>query len=121
MQATEDVTLGGHAIARGTVLYVSPYALHQRPDLYPEPARFDPERFTPAAEASRPRTAWLPFGAGPRTCIGLHFALLEGQLGLASLARRLHFAAVGEAPRCEALSTLRPAGGLSLRVTARVL
>lgn len=118
-QATQDVTLGGQAIARGTVLYASPYALHQRPDIYPEPGRFDPQRFTPEAEASRPRTAWLPFGAGPRTCIGLNFAMMEGQLTLATLARRLAFAPVGEAPRCEALSTLRPAGGLRLRVQVR--
>ena len=101
------------------MLYVLPYNLHRRPELYPEPARFDPARFTPAAEAARPRTAWLPFGAGPRTCIGMHFALLEGHLVLAELTRRLSFAPVGEAPDCLALATLRPAGGLRLQVTPR--
>lgn len=118
-EAIDDTTLGGAAIPRGTVLYVSPYTLHRRADLFPAPERFDPERFTPAAEAGRSRTAWLPFGAGPRTCIGMHFALLEGQLVLASLVRRLHFAACGGMPGLDALATLRPAGGMRLHVTPR--
>lgn len=118
-EATQEVELGGYVLPRGAVLYVLPYNLHHRPELYPEPARFDPARFTPAAEAARSRTAWLPFGAGPRTCIGMHFALLEGHLVLAELTRRLGFAPVGEAPRCLALATLRPEGGLRLRVTPR--
>ncbi len=119
-EASEDVELGGASLPRGTVLYVLPYNLHRRADLYPEPGRFDPARFTAAAEAARSRTAWLPFGAGPRTCIGMHFALLEGQLVLAELLRRSSFAPAGPAPGCEALATLRPAGGLRLRVTPRI-
>lgn len=108
-ESITDVIIGPHPIPRGTTLYISPYTLHRDPDHWPDPGRFDPGRFDPAAESRRPRTAWLPFGAGPRTCIGLHFALLEGPVVLATLLRRLRFTPTGTAPTLVPHSTLRPA------------
>lgn len=77
----DTVRLPTHAM-----VVVSPYTLHRRADYFPDPERFDPERFTPEAMAARPRYAYVPFGAGPRQCIGNHFAMMELQLILATLA-----------------------------------
>jgi cytochrome P450 len=90
-------------------VFVSPYAVQRRPDVYADPERFDPERFAPAQEAGRPRSAYLPFGAGPRVCIGNHFALMEGPIILAALARRLSFEIPQGAPvEPGVFATLRP-------------
>ena len=118
--ALRDSELGGYPIARGTAVLYSPFALHRRPDLFPEPARFDPERFSPAREPLLPRHAYLPFGGGHRTCIGNHFALLEGQLVLAALAGRVRFEPVGTAPVVpQFVVTLLPRGGVPVRVRRR--
>jgi cytochrome P450 len=115
-----DVDIGEYHLPKGTIVLVSPFALQRRPSLWPDPERFDPERFTPENEAKRHKTAFLPFSAGPRTCIGNHFALMEGPLVLATL---LHYVDVdlceakGSEP--EALATLRPKGGVRMRITAR--
>jgi cytochrome P450 len=118
-EAAEDVRVGPHLLPRGTTIYVSPWVLHRQPALWPAPARFDPARFTAEAEDARPRAAWLPFGAGPRTCIGLPFALLEGAVVLATLARRLRFDPGAAPPTPAALATLRPAPGFALRARRR--
>jgi cytochrome P450 len=116
--AREDVELGGVAIPRNTVCVMAPLALHHRADLWPEPERFDPERFLPAAEAARHRYAWLPFGAGPRICIGNHFAMMEAPLVLAEVLRRYRLEPMGhELPR--PFATLRPQGPMPMRVIAR--
>jgi cytochrome P450 len=90
-QALHDLDIHGYAIRRKSLVLISPYTLHRRQDFYPDPESFYPERFTPAREKQLPRSAFLPFGAGSRICIGLHFALMEGQLLLATLAQRVHF------------------------------
>lgn len=119
-QAIEDVEIGGCRLPRGTVVFVSPYTLHRREELYPDPERFDPERFEPAAEEARPRLSWLPFGGGPRICIGNHFALLEGQTLLATIARRATFELEpGHTVRPQPHSTLRPEGGMPMIVRLR--
>ena len=86
--ATRDTVVDGFRIERGTNLIVGIYALHRDPALWDAPETFDPDRFS--AERSRGRDRWqfLPFGAGARSCIGDHFAILEATLGLASLVRR---------------------------------
>ncbi len=117
-QTHAPATLDGCALPSGTVAIVCPWALHRSPDLWPDPERFDPDRFTPEAEAKRPRYSWLPFGAGPRTCIGMAFATIEGQLVLASLLRHARFEAlVDEVP--EVSATLRPRSGMPMRVRLR--
>ncbi|MBX3186219.1 MAG: cytochrome P450 [Labilithrix sp.] len=122
-RATEDVVIGEHRIRRGSIVMINVLGIHHRPDLYADPARFDPGRFLGAADKQMPRCAYLPFGAGPRICIGNHFALMEAHVLLATIARRLRFDLASEAQRervrLEPLITLRPLGGLPLRVIAR--
>jgi cytochrome P450 len=119
-EAMTDVDVAGHVLPRGTVVFFSPFATHRRPDLWKDPERFDPERFRPEAEGSRPRLSWFPFGAGPRVCIGNHFALVEGTLVLATLLGKARFELVraGEAD-LEPSATLRPRDGMPMRIHRR--
>src|SRR5439155_4354486 len=82
--AERDFTLGGHRVAAGTIVMVNVLGMHRRGDYFAEPEAFRPERFEAAAEKALPRGAFLPFGGGPRVCIGNHFALMEGALILAT-------------------------------------
>ena len=86
--ATRDVAVGGYRVEAGTMLIVGIYALHRDPLLWENPLVFDPDRFTPENSAGRDRWQYLPFGAGPRSCIGDHFAMLEATLALATIIRR---------------------------------
>ncbi len=116
-EAAEDVEIGGHRIPAGTTVVISPYALHRRPDYFPDPQRFDPDRWTPEAEARLPRHAYLPFGGGPRICIGNHFAMMEGHIVLATLAQRVAFQLVRRQRIVpEPLITLRPRYGIRMSV-----
>jgi cytochrome P450 len=115
-----EVPVGEYLLPRGTIVIFSPYALHRRSELWPEPERFDPDRFTPEREAARHRTAFIPFGAGPRTCIGNFFALTEAPLALGTLLHHADFElvhAAGSTP--VALATLRAGGGIAMRVRLR--
>ncbi len=118
--AMSDVVVGDYALPKGTVVLVSPFSLHRRPELWRDADAFDPDRFRPEMEATRHKTAFLPFSAGPRTCIGNTFALMEGPLVLATL---LHHADIelcdpkGAEP--EASATLRPRGGIPMRLRLR--
>lgn len=86
--ASEDTTVDGWQVPAGAVL-VTPFAvLHRHEDHWPDPERFDPDRFRPAAVKARDRYAYLPFGGGPRSCIGERFAVMEATLALAVLLRR---------------------------------
>lgn len=115
-----DMVLGGYRVPRSSILLLSPYATHRRGELWDDPERFDPDRFLPAAEAARPRYAYIPFSAGPRICIGNHFALMEGPLVLATLLRSFDLALHGRTVvEMEVDSALRPQGGLPMRVTRR--
>jgi cytochrome P450 len=117
---TAEVEIGGYSIPRGTLVIVSTYGMHHNPAVYPDPERFDPDRFEPAAEAARHRSAWLPFGNGPRVCIGNHFALLEGQLVLAALAHQVRFEPIrGVEVIPDPKATLRPAHGMPMIVKRR--
>lgn len=117
---TAEVEIGGWQLPKGTIVLVGPYALHRKSSLWPDPLRFDPSRFTPENEARRHKLAFLPFGAGPRTCIGNHFALMEGPLVLATILRQVRLDLLdprGAEP--EASATLRPKNGLPMRVRRR--
>jgi cytochrome P450 len=115
------VEIGGHTLDRGSYVAVFPWALHHRPELWPDPEAFDPDRFLHAAEEARPRHAYVPFGAGPRVCIGNHFALLEGPLVLARILQRARLDLVSDEAIAvdPAAATLRPLGGMKMRVTLR--
>jgi cytochrome P450 len=86
--ATRDVEVDGYRVQAGTILLVGIYALQRDPSLWEDPLAFDPDRFTPERSEGRSRWQYLPFGAGPRSCIGDHFAMLEATLTLATIIRR---------------------------------
>jgi cytochrome P450 len=93
-RALRDVEIDGYHVPKGRVVLLAPYTLHRREEYFPDPEKFDPERFTPEREKRLPRYAYLPFGAGPRICIGMYFAMMEGHLLLATLAQHVSFSLV---------------------------
>jgi cytochrome P450 len=120
-RATRDVVLCGHPVRKNEILLVNIIGMHRRPRYFPEPERFLPDRFLPENDKALPKQAYLPFGAGPRICIGNHFALLEGHLALAAISQRVQLDMPPGAPKVEMepLITLRPKGGVPMRVTRR--
>jgi cytochrome P450 len=118
--AEADVTIGGHALAAGSVVFVNVFGIHRSPRYHAEPERFDPDRFAPAPEKALPRHAFMPFGAGPRVCIGNHFALMEAQIVLAAIGQRVVLdVAASLEPALDPLITLRPKGGIPMAVSRR--
>jgi cytochrome P450 len=118
--ATEDIRLGEHTLAKGSLVLVPIYALHRHKALWEDPDRFDPKRFTAEAEDMRTRYTYMPFGAGPRTCIGMSFAMIEAKAVLATFVRAMRFAPVeGCDPEPMSRLTLRPMGGMRLTVEPR--
>ncbi|MCX4240097.1 cytochrome P450 [Paraliomyxa miuraensis] len=118
--AAQDDEIGGHAIAKGTIVAPVMYTVHRHPDFWPDPARFDPERFDPARAAGRHPMAWVPFGAGPRKCIGQELSLMESTLALAMITQRFELESCGHAVRPKLDTALRPAEGVRLRIRRRV-
>jgi cytochrome P450 len=84
-----DIEVDGYRVPAGTVAVVAIYAMHRDPALWEDPLRFDPDRFSPERSKGRDRWQYLPFGGGPRGCIGDHFAMLEATLALATILRRV--------------------------------
>jgi cytochrome P450 len=118
-EALHNIDINGYSVPKGATILFSPYTLHRRPEYFPEPEVFDPERFTPEREKVLPRYAYLPFGAGPRICIGNHFALMEGQLLIATLAQHATFTLVPDQhiePDPVHNLALRPAGKVEVVV-----
>ncbi|HEY1695108.1 MAG TPA: cytochrome P450 [Polyangiaceae bacterium] len=112
-RATEPVTLRGGALPERTLVFVNIYGIHTSPAVWPDPDRFDPDRFLPEREAVRHKSAWMPFGVGPRVCIGNHFALMEGPIVLATLMRSARFEIdPARTIEADAFATLRPKGGV---------
>ncbi|ETN58141.1 cytochrome P450 11A1, mitochondrial [Anopheles darlingi] len=95
-----DYTVPGttHVIPKGAMIQIPIYGLHHDPDYYPNPERFDPERFTPEEVKKRPAYVFLPFGEGPRNCIGLRFGLMQTKVGLITLLRNFRFSATERTP-----------------------
>ncbi|MCC3768469.1 cytochrome P450 [Streptomyces sp. UNOC14_S4] len=85
--ATTEVTLGGRTLPAGTEFFLSPYCLHRDPEVFPEPERFDPDRWLPERVGPEQRRGFLPWGAGARKCIGDTFSLTEASLALATILR----------------------------------
>ena len=104
----------------GSLVFIIPFVVHRRPQLWPDPEAFDPERFTAERVAARPRFAYLPFGGGPRQCIGNQFAMLEASLILAMIAQRYQVQLTGgQRIAAQPLITLRPKPGIHARLVAR--
>ncbi len=118
--ALQDFKLGDHDIPAGTVLYVPIYAVHRHTALWDEPERFDPSRFEPEKTKARHRYAYMPFGAGPRVCIGNAFAMMEAVSILAVLLQNVHLENRSASPAEPLMRvTLRPQSRLMMRITDR--
>jgi cytochrome P450 len=117
-ESLRDVTLnGGVTIAQGTTVFFAPLMLHRRADLFPDPDRFDPERWSSFEPQS---FAYVPFGGGARRCIGEQFALSEIAIVLTALVSGFRFAlAPGASTRTAPLVTLRPAGPVLMKAVRR--
>lgn len=118
--ALGDDELVGHPIRRGTMVVIAPYVLHRHRTLWRAPDRFDPRRFLDGGLQKTDRFAYLPFGAGPRTCVGMTFALQEAAIILATLTCRYRFALLpGHTVIPVQKVTLRPKDGLPMVVNRR--
>jgi cytochrome P450 len=118
--ALRDDRVGDLKIPRGSMVMIPPYVLHRHRRLWSNPDAFIPERFLPGHRESIDRFAYLPFGAGPRVCIGSSFSLQEAIIVLASVVRRFHADLVeGHVVEPVHRVTLRPKGGLPMRLTPR--
>jgi cytochrome P450 len=118
--AVVDDQVGDIQWAADTTVMVSPYILHRNPEHWPDPERFDPDRFLPDVARTRPAWAYLPFGGGPRLCIGQQFALQEMQFLLALLVHRFDLATITDLhPGTRPLITLRSKRPVLVRLTRR--
>ena len=118
--STRPVTLGEYRIPAGAHFFFSQYMMSRTKEYYPDPLRFDPDRFTPEAKAARPKYAYFPFGGGSRQCIGESFAWMEGVFSIATLAQRWRFRYADAVPPVpQAKITLRPTGPLRMTAKAR--
>jgi cytochrome P450 len=118
-EAAADVVVAGHRLPKGSIVVVNIRGIHRRADYFPAPDAFLPERMLPDAKKARPRQHYLPFGAGPRVCIGAHFALLEAQLALATMVQRARLRLLATRVDPEPMVTLRPRGGMPAVVELR--
>lgn len=116
-QAVEPDEIRGVQLPAGALVNLSPWVTHRHPAFWWDPERFDPDRFLPPAAQDRPRFAYFPFSGGPRLCIGETFALVEAVVVLAMLVQRHRLVLpAGHTAAPEVSLTLRPAGGLPMRV-----
>ena len=112
-RAEREVVFGEHVLPANAYVAVVPWALHRHPEFWPDPDPFDPDRFEPQRAGARHSYCYLPFGAGPRTCIGAGMAMLETQLVLAQIVQRFRVRPVPDHP-IETLAkvTLKPRHGM---------
>ncbi len=118
--AGKDTEIDGRRVKRGTMLMIAPWSMHRHVKLWDNPDRFDPDRFLPENESKQVPGSYLPFGAGPRICVGAAFATIETALIIARLVRRFDFEALDASKvRPYARLTTRPATEISMRVRRR--
>lgn len=119
--AAADDELGGYQVPAGATVMLCPYLTHRHPSLWDAPERFQPERFLGGTtQGARPRASYLPFGFGPRTCIGNHMATAEIVLASAAILRRFEVERVSHAlVTPEFSTTLRPRGGIHVKLRRR--
>lgn len=120
-EAVADCEIGGYDVPAGTTVFMSPWLMHHDARWFDEPQRFNPDRWSDGLAERLPRHAYLPFGGGPRICIGNTFAMMEAVLLLATIAQRFRLERVSDEPvKPHTTITLRPHGGVTLRVAQRV-
>jgi cytochrome P450 len=115
-EALADCELGGWRCEAKTTIYFAPWVLHRDARYFPDPERFRPERWLDGSTAKLTKYAYIPFGGGPRICIGERFAMMEGVLVLATILRRARLEMAGADPVPFPSITLRPEGGPMMRV-----
>jgi cytochrome P450 len=119
-EAVEDCEIGGFHIARGTTLFISPWVAHRDERFFERPEEFEPERWEGNLMKRLPKLAYLPFGGGPRVCIGNSFATMEATLLLATIARKFKLRlAADQAVAPFPSITLRPLSGMRMTAAAR--
>jgi cytochrome P450 len=119
-RAIDACEIGGHEVPARAIVLLSQYLVHRDARWFPDPERFDPDRWTPERQSDRPKLAYFPFGAGTRVCIGEQFAWMEGVLVLATLARRWTLRLVpGHPVEVEPIITLRPKHGMRMTLKRR--
>jgi cytochrome P450 len=118
-RALRDFSFKGFAIPAGTGIGVNPMFTHHMPEVWPEPARFDPLRFTEDAQRARHRFAWVPFGGGPHMCIGLHFAYMQAKCFARHFLQNIEVSfAPGYQPSWQVWPIPKPRDGLKVQLRA---
>ena len=120
--AIEDDIIGGYEIPKGTIVLVSPYLMGHDPKNWNQPEVFDPDRFLEDNKPNQQSYRYIPFGGGPRICIGRNFSLVEGQIALALFVKNFNFKLATQQPKgihYQAAVTLRPKNGLFIEITKR--
>lgn len=118
--AVADDEIAGYHIPAGTMVVLPIYMYHHHPAFWAEPTKFDPARFSPAQSAGRHAFAWIPFGAGQRLCIGRDFAMLEGQMILATILQQFTLTPLAKTlPQAQLAATLKPRGEVLMRCRRR--
>lgn len=119
-EAKHDTTIGSYPVPKGTQIFISQWVMHHDSRYFPEPEKFNPERWTKEMEDNLPKYAYDPFGGGPRVCIGSGFAWLEAKLVLAMIYQRFSFKLLPEPAVVPlASATLRPKQGIRAQIVAR--
>ena len=117
--ARQDVEVGGYRVQAGTMLVVGRMAVQRDPSLWVDPLKFDPDRFSPDNIKTLDRWKYIPFGGGPRSCIGDHFAMLEVTLALATIIRRIQIRSLNDEFPLALHFTMVAGGSIPARVTPR--
>lgn len=118
-RALRETSVGPHRVPAGTIVLMSPWAMHRDPSHFEEPEEFRPERWLDGLAARLPRFAYYPFSSGPRRCVGSSFALMEATIGLAVLLPAFHLSDAPAKPEFAPSITLRPARGLNVKISVR--
>jgi cytochrome P450 len=118
-RAAGDDEVAGYHLPAGSDVLICPYTLHRHPEFWERPDTFDPDRFRPDRAGDRPRYAYIPFGAGPRFCIGSNLGVMEAVLVVAMIAREFDLRRPTRGPVTpEPMLSLRLRGGLPMSITA---
>jgi len=119
-EAVGPCEIGGYQVPAGMTIFIAPWVLHRDPRYFDNPAEFRPDRWASGLAKRLPRFAYMPFGGGPRVCIGNRFAMMEAVLILAGIAQHFALEAQSETPEPSPSITLRPKGGVWLRPQPRL-
>lgn len=120
-ETSEEMQLGEHIFPKGAVIYVSPWVVQHDPRWWPEPQKFDPSRFEGDWKKRQPTYSYIPFGGGPRVCVGSHLAEMEAEVMLATIVKnfKIELKEPDQVVNAEARFTAQPEGGMHLRVRRR--